>query len=165
MPQNLRPTADISNPGGWTITGGATLAGVIDETSTDDADYIQGAAEPEEGRECTVALQSAADPNSSGLHRVWYRATRASAGSATLEVALLQGTTLVQAASAVQPASFTTQSFDLTTPNADAITDFGQLRLRFTQSMGSATVRVSQAWLEIPDPSLKRQLASLGAGR
>lgn len=41
----LRPDGDVA-AGTWTATGAATLAGAIDEATTDDADFIQSAVTP-----------------------------------------------------------------------------------------------------------------------
>lgn len=123
--QMLSPTSDISS-GAWTPSTGATLYGVLDEPIADDADYIYtGTASTSE-----VKFSPAADPRVSDAHVVRYRAK----GGGTLTTHLVQGTTVIATDVQTLTGTLQTFSFTLSGAEADAITDYSDLRLRFVSS-------------------------------
>lgn len=137
-PQYSTPSGDVTD-GSWTNEAGSNvnLYASIDETTASDADYIQSSELGAGSDVCEVALAALTDPISSSFHIVRYRYLR-SYGTVpiNLTVALMQGAT--------QIASWTHTSVDTTAisveqtlsgAEADAITDYADLRLRFTATV------------------------------
>lgn len=126
--QRSAPASDVS-AGSWTASSGSDLFAMIDEASPSDADYIKTATAADV---CTVALGSLSDPSASTGHQVSYRIS--GDGTSGMQVDLLQGTTVIATwTHDPAPASPTTYSQTLTGTEADAITDYTALRLRFTE--------------------------------
>lgn len=141
MAQFGRPSTDTTI-GNWEDELGGTSAifNSINETSPDDGDFITSEFGPSSSPYVTK-LTSVTDPNVSSGHIVRYRARKdPSAGSQIdLTVELRQGYvsegsqgTLIATDSQVDLSSaFTTFTFTLTGLEADAITDYTDLFLRF----------------------------------
>lgn len=143
MAQFGRPSADTYNADGWVDEAltTTTIYDGIDETTASDADYIQTALAPTSDVYVT-ALTTIEDPVSSTGHTVRWRQGKDAAGGATinLTVELRQGYvnegtpgTLIatcQSAGVVED-TFTDKTYALTTAQADAITNYGSLYLRF----------------------------------
>jgi hypothetical protein len=135
------PSSDIS-AGSWTTELGGTsnLYASIDEASpANDADYIQSSAlAPGGGSDTTeVKFTAVDDPASSDGHVVRYRYQRTGNNSTmTLTVSLRQGaSTEIAAWTHTNVASgLVTAEQTLTGVQADAITDYSDLRLRFVAS-------------------------------
>lgn len=125
-PQILVPTVDITD-GDWEASnGGSDLAAMLDETTFNDADYIYTRVLGV----CEIRLQPAADPASSSGHIVRYRAR--GNGSTDLIVRLKQGSTTIASWTETNvPASETDYQHTLSGAEADAITDYSDLRLQF----------------------------------
>jgi hypothetical protein len=159
MAQFLRPSSDISVGGstGWYESAGGTQTNIytaIDEVTRSDTDYIYSSAN--QVSTCQMLLSSGTDPNSSTGHIVRYTYLRTVTNkNYTLQVILYQGATLIASWTHANPAStFTAAAQTLTTVQADAITDYSDLRLEFdvtVASGGAGAMRVSWAELEIPD--------------
>ena len=125
MAQFLRPASDVSD-GAWVPSTGADNYAVLDESSPDDGDY----AYTPSLSAFTVGLSTGTDPESSVNHTVRYRAK--GNGVDDLVVTLLEGATpRASWTEEAAAASFTTYSHTLTTGEADAITDYTALRLKF----------------------------------
>ncbi len=123
--QLLRPTSDIS-AGAWTPSTGVDLYATVDEAAADDADYnTTSSASTHE-----LAFSFGVDPESSSGHTVRYRAK----GIGTLTVTLRQGATLIATHVPTLTGSYQTFSFTLSGAEADAITNYGDLRVRFVSS-------------------------------
>jgi hypothetical protein len=102
----LPPIVDRSD-GGWTDqTGGTELYAAIDETAPVDTDYIKSTSNPVTADICEVGFQPAVDPFSSSGHVLTYRYGSEAEG----------WTTVTQTLSAAQ---------------ADAITQYGQISVKF----------------------------------
>jgi hypothetical protein len=102
----LPPISDRVD-GGWTDqTGGQNLWDAIDEPAANDADYIKSTTSPMTADICEIAFESAVDPQSSTGHTLTYRYGSEAGG----------WTTVVQ---------------ELTPAQADAITSYGTLGIRF----------------------------------
>lgn len=136
MAQFARPDGDQS-VGNWTTDGGGTsnLYQSIDEASPSDADYVRSELSPSSSSyECT--LGNLEDPQSSSGHVVRYRYAKDAAGGQTinLTVQLRQGASTVIASATHNDISetVTAGSITLSGAEADAITDYSDLRLRFT---------------------------------
>lgn len=129
MAQFARPTSDVSL-GGWT----SPAFSAIDEVTASDADFTSSPSAPSNAT-LEVALGSVEDPQASTGHVVRYRFQKDSGGGATinLTVALMQGAVQIASWSHSNIANgYVTAAQTLTGPQADAITDYSNLRLRFT---------------------------------
>ena len=128
-PSKLRPTADIT-VGSWVPSTGSTLYGVLDEASPDDGDNatLAGTGTME------VKFAPGLDPNVSYGHTVRYRVQ--GDGARQWVARLVQGTTVISTDATRTPPSggYTTYSWTLTDAEANAITDYTDLRLRITVS-------------------------------
>ena len=141
MAQFGRPSVDTTI-GNWEdeLGGTADIFNSINETSPNDSDFITSEFAPSASPYVTK-LTSLTDPSLSTGHVVRYRARKdPSAGSQIdLTVELRQGYvsegspgTLIATDSQVDlPTGFTTFSFTLTGGEADSITDYTDLYLRF----------------------------------
>lgn len=130
-PQYARPDSTVA-AGTWTDAGGGTtlLWAGLDEVAPDDADYVQGVGVYETG------LTDVTDPAVSAGHVVRYRYAKTGAAAVDLEVRLMQGATTV--ATWTHPgvaAAWVTAAQTLTAGQADAITDYNDLRLRFNATV------------------------------
>ena len=154
MAQYGRPNSDVSQSG-W--TGSYTA---IDEAAYSDADYITGAADA--NGTAVHGLSSVSDPVSSANHTVRFRAWQQNnAFQRYLQVELLQDTTVISSYPStitLVKGTATAYNWTLSSGEADAITDYGALRLRFTSTGDVGTpapnrseVYVSWAELEVPD--------------
>lgn len=134
--QKARPSSVIS--GSWTdqagSSTGANLIAAINEISPDDTNYIKSPASPgatpavEE-----IAFTSLNDPLVSSSHIVRYRYQKDTTGGDTinLTVRLMQGATEIANWSHSNIDSITQADQTLTTGQADSITNYSDLRLRF----------------------------------
>lgn len=135
MPQFARPSADTVRTA-WTDQAGgtATIYTTIDETAASDADYIKTPTPPGTN-EFETLLTSVTDPVSSTGHIMrWRRRKQPATGSAQIDltVRLLQGTTQIVSRSDTNlPGTFTDTSYTLSAAEADAITNYADLRLEF----------------------------------
>lgn len=129
MAQFARPISDVSL-GGW--SGPAWSA--IDEAVASDADSTSSPTAPSNAT-LEVALGAVEDPQVSTGHVVRYRLQKDAANGAQINVtvALMQGAVQIASWSHTNIANgFTTITQTLTGPQADAISDYSNLRLRFT---------------------------------
>jgi len=151
MAQFGYPTSDIT-VGSWTNVGGPTSHwDCLNEVSYSDSDYIQ--ANNVTANVCEVQVNTLTDPVSSVNHIVHLRVQKAGSGTITLNVALVENTTVRATRSITLTTSWVDRSFTLTDAEADAITDYTNLRIRFTATCASSSryVRVSWANVEVPD--------------
>lgn len=123
--QLLRPTSDIS-AGAWTASSGSDLYAMLDETTASDADYITTSS----ASSSEVAFGTGLDPLSSAGHTIRFRAQ----GTGGLTVTLLQGATTIATYTPTITASYALYSYTLSGAEADAITNYGDLRVRFTST-------------------------------
>lgn len=133
-PQLARPITDITD-GLWTNEAGSNvnLYASIDETSASDTDYIQSSSSPASADIAEVGLTSLSDPVSSTGHKVRYRYKKDATGGdqINLTVRLMQGTTEIASWSHTNIDAITSAEQTLSTGQADSITDYTNLRLRF----------------------------------
>lgn len=142
MAQFGRPSAD-TYIGGYTDQGGGSsnIYTTIDETTYSDADYIRSALAPSSAPYATK-LSSVEDPVSSSGHTVRYRYCKDAAGGAqiNLTVELRQGYvdegspgTLIATCGSHSniSESWTPGSYNLSSGEADSITNYADLYLRF----------------------------------
>jgi len=135
MAQFARPSADTVNTA-WVEDDGTSvnMFQEIDETAFDDADYIKTAAPPG-ANEYETLLTTVTDPVSSANHVMrWRRRKQPASGSAdiNLTVRLMVGAVQITSqADNTLPTSFTSTSYTLSGAEADAITNYADLRLEF----------------------------------
>ena len=158
MAQFLRPDGVISQ-GGW--TGGFAE---IDEATANDADRAYSVNNPN-GSVFEVSLSNPSGTPAAGSVTFRYRAAQVNNGTpdgggtaVTLDVILVQGTTTIATESQqTLTGSYVLHELALTTPQRDAITDWNDLRIRFTATGGGGNpasrrgAGVSWAELEAPD--------------
>lgn len=152
MAQYGRPSSDVSNTG-WVQSAGSTLWDCINETVASDTDYIRASAS---SFTCELGLSSVSDPVSNVNHILRLRATATGSGGAERwTVTIYQGTTLIATAfanTAVTRTTYNDYSYTLTTAEVDAITNYGDLRVRILGGPSSGeTISVSYVALEVPD--------------
>jgi len=124
--QTARPASDVT-VGAWVPSTGSDLYAMIDEPNVDDADHIYTAFNAAESE---VALSALQDPLSSTGHTLRYRVE--GNGSSGITVTLLCGSTVIASwTHDPAPSSWTTYEQTLSSGQADAITDYSDLRVRF----------------------------------
>lgn len=162
MTQYARPDSDVSDGSFLNASGNNTnLYQSIDESSASDSDYVISTDSGYSADNMTVGLSNVTDPENAANHVVRYRA-KGDAGMGmggsvpSLTVALLEGTT--QRASSTNGSvatSFTDYNFSLSTSEANAISDYTDLRLKFTRAAAGSgpSITISQAYFECDDAS------------
>ncbi len=141
MAQFARPSTDASIGGYKDQADGTTnIYAAIDEASPSDADYIKSALAPSNAPYVTK-LSAIEDPQSSSGHIVRYRYAKNAAGGAQIDltVQLRQGyvnegspgTLIKEWTHTNIPETWTTQAQTLSAGEADSITDYTDLFLRF----------------------------------
>jgi hypothetical protein len=141
MPQFGRPSADTANPGAYTDQGGggSNIYTTIDETSPSDADYIRSPLNPQ-GAVYVTKLSNLEDPQSASGHTLRTRYAKDAAGGGTINllVELRQGnapgTTISTRTLDGISEAFTTDTYNLPSGEADAITDYTDLYVRYTST-------------------------------
>ena len=149
MTQTARPVSDVTTDS-WTTE---PLFSKINDAS--DATYITG---PDgDLTACEVKLAALTDPISYSDHIIYARAKVAS-GSGTVEQLswrLYQGTTAISTTAAVtiSRTTITTYHYYLTAGQANAITDYADLRIRLAQGavIAGENINVYDVWMECPD--------------
>ena len=134
MAQFARPSADVSR-GSWTNQSGGTanLWATLDDDPANDADFIQSSLTANDAYECL--LSSVAPAVIPRNHSLIIRGLKnaANGNQRGVDVALLQGATLIGSTSfPALPATVTQQVVDLPRAWAATITDYADLRIRVT---------------------------------
>jgi len=141
MAQFGRPSTDTVNESYLDqADGGVNIYTKIDEAVADDADYIKTAVAPSNDVYVTK-LTTLEDPVSSTDHIVRYRYSKDAAGGATIGLVVqlrqdyvdegTQGTLIATNTHANISETWTAGSIALAAGEADAITDYTELYLRF----------------------------------
>jgi hypothetical protein len=169
MAQILRPDSDVSQ-GSWTRNDGTVtpdLFSTIDEAAANDTDFLRlGIASG--SSTCEVGLTDGADPVSSSGHIVRYRYRKSSNDTTgkqiDLVVSLRQGATQIAAWTHLDIGAVVTQTQTLSGVEADAITDYSDLRLRFVGTIdATGTARQGRVtWAEVEIPDVARGRAGWG---
>ena len=124
----LRPIADTSN-GAWTASSGSDRFAMIDESATNDSDYITVSS----ASTYKTRLTTVSDPGVDTDHSVVVRAK--GDGSSQLTIALVQGdpTETAIASTTVTPTtSYANYTLTVTSGQAANITDYSLLYLKLT---------------------------------
>lgn len=141
MAQFARPDADLVD-GTWTEDDGTTtdMFAEIDEAAADDNDYVKSVAAPSNAA-MAVGLGNVTDPVSSAGHVIRVRARQGVAGGVPVDMTVelrqgytnegSQGTLIATLTQADVADSFTDYSHTLSGAEADSITDYNDLQLRF----------------------------------
>lgn len=129
-----RPVVDVTK-GQWKPSTGSDLFGTVDEEVADDSDFIQSASRSGITDTCELKLTALADPLSSRGHVIRYRIGKsiATANEAVaMTVRLMQGGTEIALWTHGSVSDTpTTIAQELTQDQANAITDYADLRLHF----------------------------------
>lgn len=163
MAQIASPISDVSI-GTWTGSPTNTAGNRyqnIDESVRDDVDFVRSANDPA-NTSADFGLTSLIDPLSSSNHTFDFAYNRNTSGGGsnpvfTLSVVLLQGTTVIATTTItnISSSGYTTGSYTLTSGEADSITNYANLRVRFTANKDSGTrtawIEVSWFQLQVPD--------------
>jgi hypothetical protein len=161
MAQFLRPDSDVTTTNWTRSTGTNSYFTYIDEVVADSTDYVQTQIQ---AANFEVGLSNPTTPLNAGNHIVRVRAWSLGSGAAERHtVLLLQGTTTI--ATPVNNATLTrttptTTTYTLTSGEVAAITDYTNLRLRFSAGTLAAgeTYRVGWAELEVPNATTTRYI-------
>ena len=129
-PQTAAPTSDIST-GSWSPSTGSTLYGVLDEASPgSDTDFIYTATASDV---CEVKFATMTDPTSSSGHKVRYRLKGNGTSGITVNLRQGSGTSIASWTHDPAPSTYTAYEQTLSSGEADTISDYSDLRLRFTE--------------------------------
>lgn len=158
MAQFARPDSTVS-AGGW-VSSGSTLWDVLDEASPSDVDSITTAwASGAQSLTTTeLGLSNVNDPVSSTGHVLRFRLSQAdSSAVVNYVIALYQGATQIVSFSipdAGTSGGWTSYAQSLSGAQADAITDYTDLRVRVSgeRISGGRQALVSWVELEVPTP-------------
>lgn len=149
MSQFGRPDSDVTK-GAWTASSGTDLYPMLDEVSPDSADYI--ILTNQTSNTCEVGLTNVTDPVSSSNHVVRVRGRRV--GTVTLTAYLYQGTTQICTFSLTLGTTDATTEYTLSGAEADAITDYSDLRIRLTGTASNAARFIYIVWAELDVPDV-----------
>jgi hypothetical protein len=142
-PQTANPTSDITTTG-WTPSSGSTLYEMLDDgASTNDSDYIDSPASPTTASPAEVKFGTVTDPLLSTDHKVRYRFGKDTTGGSQIDgrAYLYQGATLItDFGLKTNVDGLTTYTETLSGTDADAITDYSDLRIRFTANQTATNV-------------------------
>ena len=156
MSQFERPDADISVNGWINQVSGSVLWSAIDEVVADDTDFIQSPNDPVNVA-CEVRLSDVVDPVSSTGHILRFRIGKntTSGKQIDLNVALMQGGTTIASFNRVGIGTTNTVVTTLSAAQADLITDYTNLSVRFTANVsGNGATRSARVYwveFEVPD--------------
>lgn len=157
------PDSDISD-GRWlnSASNNTNLYSYIDEASVNDSDYIHVTDEWGSTDTCIFGLGDVTDPNSAASHKFTVRyKDDMGMDSIDLTVTLLQGaSTTIRAVSLTPSDSFADTTTTLTSSEANAISDYSDLRLKIqaTDGMGMGIeTTVSWAYFECPEAASSAQ--------
>ena len=129
--ETLAADADITDGSWLTDTGGTSLFAAIDESVASDADYIVSGA-PDTDM-CEIRLANPSGVFCKTPFSVAYRYKRVGTDTPTLRIQLMEGATSRASWDvAVSVDSFTDGEQFLTAAEFTTITDFTDLRVRFT---------------------------------
>ena len=141
MTQYARPDSDTSD-GSWlnNASNNTNLYSYVDETSVNDSDYIQSIDSSASADTVELGLGNVTDPENAANHTVFYRASVAAGmmvGTPDLTIALFQGgSQIATKTDSGVTTSFSDDNLNLSTSEANAITDYTDLRIKFTRAAG-----------------------------
>jgi len=172
MTQYARPDADRTD-GAWLNSAGnnTNLYSYVDETSVNDSDYIESIDSSASADTVILDLSSVTDPENAANHTVFYRAKMAEGmmgGGPDLTIALFQGgagSPIATKTDSGLTTSFSDDNLNLSTSEANAITDYGDLRIKFTRAAGGGaggeTATVSWCFFSCDDAAAASSIAPI----
>ena len=148
----LRPDGVVA-AGGWTAVNAADIPTALNEDTPDNTDYAETGTNPSTDV-LEVSLSDVGDPGIHVGHFVRYNYGKSASAGAQIDitVALIQGTSTIASQAhtdvAVAPVEGT---FALTEGEMNSITDYTDLRLRFTANkVGGGAARAARVtWAEV----------------
>lgn len=160
MAQFARPDSDVT-VAGWTQNTGSSKWEAMDETVADDATTYNGSATSPDGTQpLEVGLSNVTDPQASTGHIVRARHRKSASAGKTItgELRLYQGTTQIATLTgqvAPSDGTWATVTLTLSAAEADSITDYTDLRVRWIPvTSGSGAGRSSHiSWAELEVPN------------
>lgn len=139
----LNPNIDVTTDN-WTTDLGSVvdLWAAIDESSPSDTDYLRSPAGPLAANVYETRLEGGIDPGTDNDHILHYRINKnVAGGTGNIDVGLYQGATPIETFNHVNISStFTTFNQAMTPANVANITDYNDLRIRFTPSYGTSDI-------------------------
>ncbi|MEM2159765.1 MAG: hypothetical protein QXN55_02285 [Candidatus Nitrosotenuis sp.] len=158
--QYARPDSDVTKDNWTTGTGSTTnLYAEIDESTQNDSDYDKSGQISllDTTETLEVGLSNVIDPETSSNHIVRYAYGKDASGGAVIDltVSLMQGTTQIASWTHNDIGTgFTLATQTLSAAQADSITNYSDLRLRFVATYSSGIVarsaQISWAEFEVP---------------
>jgi hypothetical protein len=149
---SVAPASDTANPGAWTDEAAAStnLYSKVNEPTADDTTLVQSPLDPVNAA-LEVKFAALADPSLSSGHSVQFRYRKDASGGKTLDltVELRQGGTVRATTSVTNVGdAWVVGSLNLSAAEADAITDYADLRVRFSANTtgGAGSRRVQVSW-------------------
>lgn len=142
------PDSDIGPASGWTT---APLWSKIDEVVADDSDFITGTAS---FGLITVdfGMTDAVDPATNVGHVIRIRARNSVGATAILQVGLYSGVDLITLYTPSLGTSFADFSYTLSAAEADAITDYSDIRISLIYGDDASSGVVDISWIKFDLP-------------
>lgn len=157
MTQYLRPISTVS-AGAWTASS-TTLHGDTDEGIDNADDAATYAQILNDNDDMELLLAPGTDPVTDTLHVIQWRAKRAGTYfiPCASRVQLYQGATLIATGTGSHGDSYSTATYTLSSAEANAISDYTDLRVRvrFTNNMGAAHMHLTAIEFDIPSVDTK----------
>ena len=163
MTQHLHPISTVS-AGLWTANA-TTLHGDTDEGVDSPDDEATYAETDTDAQDMELLLEPGIDPLTGDGHVLQWRARQhgIGIGATELTVALYQGAGLIATGVASHTTTYSTASYLLTAAEANAITNYADLRVRVRVVLPSGTAHVHVTALELDIPSLDLHASQRGA--
>jgi len=153
MTQYARPSSDILTDSIWSPSTGTDLYSCVNETSSNDSPDVRTTSSSTGYDE--LGLSTVTDPEVNTDHVLTYRCRRNPTNRAiTFVMRLMQGSTEIASWTHTnEPNAYTTYNQELSTAQADAITDYSALRVRLDITSSHVQGRYYVSWIqfEVPD--------------
>lgn len=162
--QSTEPDEDVLIDGFVTETGATTtLYESINEASPDDVDFIQTSPSGAGTFVYEAGLANLPQPITRDNHNLRYRIGSVGTGDTRVDVQLREGATTIASWSHSNVTTTSTFSQLLAPEESNAITSYGDLRVRFEVYVGSAAAPAASLISESGDPILTENGESINA--
>jgi len=148
MVQIANPDSTVTASTWQTESASSTLHPSINDGS--NSTYITDTNFGSPGQ-CEVGLSDLTDPVSSSDHTIYISGMYVNFGPQSVTVYLYQGGSIRAQSSISLTNSFAGYSYTLNASEANSITDYTDLRFRFTAGSANYAIEVSHARFEVPD--------------
>ena len=154
MVQQALSDADVSND--WTVTGAGSVFAALDDVIGSEDDATTMIETNTEGDFCEVILDNMTDPTVGTGHVLHWRANGSGSGAPErIEVTLIENVTERASSGnvAIVDSTWTDFSYTLSAAEADAITDYNNLRIGMNAVVLGVgeTLQITSVYFEIPD--------------